>query len=525
MNPTEATLHESLLRDRVASRLWGRDTTLWTTDAAVTRTIENRLGWLRAAEWTLERIDEVLAFAREIGEGGFDRVVLLGMGGSSLGVEVLRDTLGVRPGSPELIVLDSTHPDQISAIESRGDLKSTLFVVASKSGTTIEPDSMYRHFWERLAATGITDRGAHLCAITDPNTYLHEMAVREGFRKVFVNPPDIGGRYSALSFFGMVPAALIGADVREILTRAIAEAEQSTSDAVPENPALALGAFMGAAALDGRDKLTLVTDARLASFGYWVEQLVAESTGKRGKGILPVEGESADARREQSVCRATIHLSVAGAETASATAPDHTLVMRDLLDIGVQFYRWEFATAVAGHVLGIDPFDEPNVTQSKVMTLRVLEGGSGGDGVKDVPFSEASDLAAFLHEAVQPTGYIAIMAYLAHNATSIAALAGLREALSRRYHVPVTVGFGPRFLHSTGQLHKGGANTGTFVQLVDQPSDEVMIPGRTFGFRTLLHAQASGDAMALAETGRAAIRIDLGSEPLREIERLTASLA
>lgn len=514
------------IEQKLATRIWKKEATVWSADENVKKSIEARLGWLEVSDRSLQHLKEFTDFAEDVRKSGIRSVVILGMGGSSLCVETLRDTFGAKEGYPNMLILDSTHPDQVLDIERTCDLTKTLFIVSSKSGTTLEPQCYFDYFWNKLESVG-HDRRFHFAAITDPDTPLEKMGEERGFRHVFANPPDIGGRYSVLSCFGMVPAAVAGIDIEGMLSSASSEAGLSRSEE-ERNAALTLGIFIGNAALHGRNMLTIVTPPELRSFGYWAEQLIAESTGKSGKGILPIEGESERAREEAANHRIYTHLTL-GEETLADSEREKTdhieLHLTDRADIGAQFFRWEFATAVAGHILGINPFDEPNVAESKAKTNEVLEGyrpgtpllfkeGSGGS-------LSAEALDKFLSSNVKPDGYIAIMAYLNRNEASKAALDALREKLSHKYHVPVTVGFGPRFLHSTGQLHKGGPATGSFVQFVDTPQEDIPIPGKPYTFGTLIRAQAIGDYETLKKHGRPVVSFDLGREPISTLNRIS----
>ncbi len=369
-------------------------------------------------------------------------------------------------------------------------------------------------------------RGSRFAAITDPGTPLETLGEERGFRHVFSNPPDIGGRYSALSYFGMVPAALAGIDIEELLSRASSEAGIARSEE-ERNVPLAFGIFLGQNALRGRDKLTIVTPPELRSFGYWAEQLLAESTGKLGKGILPIEGESAQAMLEESEHRMYAHLTVGQELLSEQERSQPNRIELHLLNrsgLGAQFFRWEFATAVAGRMLGIDPFDEPNVAESKAKTNEVLAGYNATHAlVSDPGFGtspSAKALDEFLSANVKPDGYIAIMAYLDRNEESKNALTDLREKVSLKYHVPVTVGFGPRFLHSTGQFHKGGPATGTFIQFVDTPREDIPIPGKPYTFGTLIRAQAIGDLETLKKHERPVVSFDLGNDPMSALKQL-----
>ena len=512
--------------ERIPMRIAERDVTVWSTDPKVQSIIKDRLGWLDVSDWMLKRLPEISEFEKGVRKDGITHVVVLGMGGSSLCVEVLRDTFGNKDGYPTLLVLDSTHPDQILDVARACDLSKTLFIVASKSGTTLEPECYLEYFWTKLDWKG-NDRRLQFAAITDPGTPLEKLGDERGFRHVFSNPPDIGGRYSVLSYFGMVPAALAGINIEELLSRASSEAGIARSEE-ERNVPLAFGIFLGHSALRGRDKLTIVTPPELQSFGYWAEQLMAESTGKLGKGILPIEGESARAMLEEQDHRMYAHLTF-GEEMLSEeerSKPDHIelhLVHRS--ELGGQFFRWEFATAVAGRMLGINPFDEPNVAESKAKTNEVLAGYNATQTlVSDPGFGVLPNkqmLDEFLSSNVKPDGYIAVMAYVNRNEESKAALALLRETLSLKYHVPVTVGFGPRFLHSTGQFHKGGPATGTYIQFVDTPREDIAIPGKPYTFGTLIRAQAIGDFETLKKHERPVVSFDLGKESIAALQQLS----
>ncbi|MEX2159710.1 MAG: bifunctional transaldolase/phosoglucose isomerase [Dehalococcoidia bacterium] len=493
----------SQLRDNdVTRRIWARDHTVWRAEP---KEIADRLGWLDVVDQMLEETDALRAFAGGLRDEGFTTAVLLGMGGSSLAPEVLHATFGAHDGL-DLKVLDTTDPAGIRAVEDAIDLGSTLFIVASKSGTTIETLSHLAYFWERLP------QGDHFIAITDPDSPLDALAREHGFRKIYRNPPDIGGRYSALSYFGLVPAALIGVDVPALLDRAH-EMLHACHYCVPidKHPGAWLGAVLGEAALAGRDKLTLVLPDEIATFGTWVEQLIAESTGKEDRGIVPVEGEPLGQPDVYGDDRLFVaigdHDGLPALEDAGH--PVVRLPYRDRLQVGGEFFRWEFATAVAGHVLGIHPFDQPNVQEAKDATARIL-----ADGETDLP--ELGDLGSLLAQ-VRSGDYIAIHAYTPRTAAIEATLQHARLALRDRYRVATTVGYGPRFLHSTGQLHKGGPNTGVFIQIVGDDSGDLQVPGKPFTFGRLKRAQALGDYRSLEERGRRVARVTL--EQLQEVAR------
>jgi hypothetical protein len=470
------------------------------------------------------------------------------MGGSSLAPEVLREVLGVRDGYLDLHVLDSTDPAAVLAVEAAVDLETTLFVVSSKSGGTTETASFHAYFHARLQEHCGDHAGHHFVAITDDGTSLQEEALAQGFRAVFVNPSDIGGRYSALSFFGMVPAALIGVDLERLLDGVRAAAVACGPD-VPasENPALRLGAVLGEAALAGRDKLTIVAEARLRALGAWVEQLVAESTGKEGRGILPVDLETVGDPEVYGDDRVFAKI---GLESVAATgiaqqlmdlaAAGHPVLgheMADVYGLGGEFLRWEIAVATAGRVLGIDPFDQPNVQESKDNTRRLLAGFiASGELLEDLPEGEGrlaypvgdddlpEALAAFFAQA-EPGDYVALQAYVAPGKDVWNDLEALRLFVRDRLRLATTLGYGPRFLHSTGQLHKGGPNKGLFLQLVGHDPVDVEIPGQPYSFSVLKRAQARGDLGALRAHGCRALRVCLGDDVPAGVKRLGALVA
>ena len=431
-------------------RIWAKDHTVWKPDPTE---ISNRLGWLTVAEQMTEAAGDLIDFGRRIADEGFRDVVLMGMGGSSLAPEVIFATFGAAPGFPRLHVLDTTDPASIIALERSLDLDKTLFIAASKSGGTVETACQCAYFWDKVG------RGEQFIAITDAGSSLEALARQSGFRRVFLNQPDIGGRYSALSYFGLVPAAIVGAPVRDLLDQATEMACACASYApIADNPGMWLGAVMAEAALAGRDKLTLVLPPAISTFGTWVEQLVAESTGKEGKGILPVEGEPLGPPEVYGDDR----LFVSIGEEIGLT-PAATLKFDGPARLGAEFFRWEFATAVAGAILGINPFDQPNVQEAKDATNRILAAGA----LPEVP---NDDLDALLAQ-VRPGDYIAITAFMPRNAENEEALRRVRVRLRDRFKVATTVGFGPRYLHSTGQLHKGGPNKGVFIQVVSDDDD------------------------------------------------------
>jgi transaldolase / glucose-6-phosphate isomerase len=492
----------------VARRLWQHDGTLWAPEG--TPEVTNRLGWLTIAGKMLEEADTLEAFVAECKADGLTDAVLLGMGGSSLAPEVFRLSAGQRPGGLRLHVLDSTEPLQIAAVEAEIDLAKTLFVVSTKSGGTIETLSLFKHFH------GLQGDGGHFVAVTDPGSSLLDLAEQNGFRRAFLADAEIGGRYSALSYFGLVPAALAGIDVRPILEGAqVAEQACSDFERPEDNAGLWLGLALGELARAGRDKLTFVVDDPIASFGIWAEQLVAESTGKQGRGILPVADEPLLAPEAYGPDRVFLHLRNTDAPDADheqrvaalaeAGHPTITVQAAGPDDLGRVFFLSEFATAVVGWVLEINPFDQPNVQQAKDATKKVLDEGS--------PELADGDLAALLG-GLEPPGYLAVMGYLPYSAEIEAAVGRLREAVMERHHVATTYGYGPRFLHSTGQFHKGGPAVGRFLQFVSDADADADIPDAEFDFRTLIHAQADGDLQTLRDHGLEAVRVRLNSGDL-----------
>ena len=525
-----------LQRRQVISRVWSGDHTVWKPDPTE---ITNRLGWLTVTDIMCEQAPVMDAFANEVRDAGFRHVVLLGMGGSSLGPEVLRQTFGSAPGYPELIVLDSTVPAWVQSVAETIDPARTLFLVSSKSGSTTEPNMFYNYFRDLVGnAVGKDQAGQHFIAITDSGTPLDKMAREQGFRRVFLNPSDIGGRYSVLSYFGLVPAALIGLDVLKLLDRADCMRE-GTASCVPahENPGAWLGVVMGVFAQQGRDKLTLVTSPSISSFGLWVEQLIAESTGKGGLGIVPVAGEPlmtkfGSPNPPQADDRLFVYLRLDGDENdesdeaiqaiESSGQPVVRLDLRDKYDLGAEFFCWEMGTAVAGAILSINPFDQPNVQAAKDMTESVL--GQFESSGKLPAMEESASLGKLLAEAGQGD-YLAIMAYTRQTPEVDQALDALRRKVTERHGIATTMGYGPRFLHSTGQLHKGGPGSGLFLQLTTEHAQDVAIPGAPYTFGVLADAQAVGDLQALRASGRRAARVDLGSNPEAGIRRMAEEVA
>lgn len=548
----DAALNEAV-EQKVVPRLWNRDHTLWKPEPTE---ISNRLGWLHIAEEMARRTGELKAFAEEIRREGYNRVLLLGMGGSSLAPEVLGKTFGVKEGFPDLAVLDSTDPGAVLARADLLDPGRTLFIVSTKSGTTAETHAFFKYFFSRqIGALALEGAGRHFIAVTDPDSPLEARAKELGFRRVFLNDPEIGGRYSALSYVGLVPAALIGVDIDVLLDRAVAamrDLEPSYGFLDADNAGARLGAAMGELARAGRDKLTLAASPDMASFGDWVEQLIAESTGKEGQGIVPVVGEPLGPPEVYGEDRLFVALSLAGEDSnepalqalEAAGHPVIRLLLSDLCDLGGQFFLWEFATAIAGWRLRINPFDQPNVEAAKVLARRMLsEYLEKGSLPPETPAVEDAEMAVYGNAAAgspeqafrdfldsaRPGDYIALQAYLHPSEWMDELLLRLRTVLRDKYRKATTSGYGPRFLHSTGQLHKGGAGRGLFIQLTAEDARDAAVPGDDFSpstvtFGVMKAAQAMGDRRALEAAGRRVIRIHFGFDVTGGIRRLTGAL-
>jgi transaldolase / glucose-6-phosphate isomerase len=526
--------HRRLETSRFADALWSRRLEVWSTDPATLQKIASRLGWLESLAFIAPHLPRLRAVGESVKASGITDIVLLGMGGSSLAPEVLRSVVGGAPGFPRFHVLDSVDPDAVRAAMAHAG--SSLFVLASKSGSTIEPNVLAAEAERRLRESGVADPWSHFMAITDEGTALHARASESRFRETFVNPADIGGRYSALSFFGLVPAALMGIDLDGIVASGRTMADACREPDPRRNPGLALGALMAAGALSGRDKLTLVLPPQFQRFGLWVEQLVAESTGKQGHGVVPITGEAGDepigpdrliARwgSDQGSDQGSDRGSDQGSDRGSDRASDHPQIVLDAAGLGGEFFRWEFATATAGFLLGINPFDEPNVQQAKDATralldiytaqgrLPVPEPDAAIEGVRitlsAAARQDAEDPRAFLR-LMQPSDYFALLAFLPPADEGFAGvLEDLRHGVALKTGCAATLGYGPRYLHSTGQLHKGGPNTGVFLVVTAEPSPDLTIPGEPYSFGILEHAQALGDFESLNRAGRRALHIHL----------------
>ena len=533
--------------------LWIKDASVWTDDGAQQAVIRNRLGWLTSPTLMRQHADDLKEFTDDIRRAHYTHVLLLGMGGSTLCPEVLSLTFGPKMGFPDLVLLDSTDPAAVKGALNRINLPRTLFVVSSKSGLTSETLAFYAFFREQVERGSRGKPGLQFVAITDAGTPLEKLAKGQGFRKIFLNPPTIGGRYSALSYFGLLPGALVGVDVAGLLDRAVAAVEEA-GDSVPirENPGVMLGAKLASLGKAGRDKVTFVSSPGIAPLGAWVEQLLAESLGKNGRGLIPVDGEPLGAPAVYGPDRVFVAMTLADEAVAlesslaaleEAGHPVIRIRLREPLDLGAEFYRWEIATATAGALMEVNPFDEPNVQESKEITTKLLaayrtsrrlpewavdreEDGIAlltGAGTK--PPTVAEGLAAHLGLA-RPGDYLAFQAYLPPKPEVAEGLQELRRVMRDKTKLAVTVGPGPRYLHSTGQLHKGGPPNGLFIQLTADDSHDLAIPGETYTFAVLKNSQALGDLQALRNKGRRVIRVHLGGkDPTDTLKKFTAMIS
>ncbi|HEV2201736.1 MAG TPA: bifunctional transaldolase/phosoglucose isomerase [Bryobacteraceae bacterium] len=523
------------------ARLWAGDASLWTGQDEA-----RWLAWLSVVDDQLKNAERFAQFSAEVKATGFTDAVLLGMGGSSLCPEVLRLSFGRTPGFPDLHVLDSTDPERIAAIESHIDIAKTLFIVASKSGSTLEPNIFKQYFFDRAGRDG-----RRFIAITDPGSHMEQVAEAGGFWEIFHGVPGIGGRFSALSDFGMIPAAAMGIDAAELLRRAREMARACSAEtAIDGNPGALLGIVLGTLARAGHDKLTIFASPGIHDFGAWLEQLIAESTGKLGKGIIPVDREPLGSPEVYGNDRVFVYARLDAANDAGqdnaidrierAGHPVIRVALHDVYDVGREFFRWEFATAVAGAILGINTFDQPDVEASKIATRKltgefertgslppetpaVIDGGVKifGTGVKGSTLDEC--LRAHL-STLKAGDYFALLAYIEMNAAHEAALTSMRKRVRDTRKVATCVGFGPRFLHSTGQAYKGGPNTGVFVQITADDARDLPVPGQTYSFGVVKAAQARGDFQVLAERGRRALRVHLSADVAQGLATLGQAL-
>lgn len=543
-------LVKKAIKENVIERIWKKDYTLWSNDPTE---ISNRLGWLESVDVTRKSLKDILEFVNQVREAGYTYAVLMGMGGSSLAPEVFRLTFGVKDGYLDLAVLDSTHPEVVMEFAKKFNPAKTLYIVSTKSGGTVETFSFMKFFYNYvLHVLGKDEVGKHFIAITDPGSGLQKVAEDLNFRKIFLNDPNIGGRFSALSLFGIVPAALIGVDIEEVLSLTEMEVQicKKSGDEISLNIAAKIGLIIGELGKKGIDKLTYIISPEIKFIGTWIEQLIAESTGKVGKGILPVDLESIESPEFYSKDRLFVYLKLKSdstfdskvSELQSAGFPLIQLELEHKLELGKQFFMWEFATAVTGWVLQIQPYDQPNVEQAKVVARQMMkecqekgklpeltpvieEGGIKVYG--DIRLKCVEEIfTLFLSDCKEGKNYVAIQAYLNPTKETIDALQNLRTSIQKKYKVATTLGFGPRFLHSTGQLHKGDAGNGYFIQFISDFDEDLPIPENpgeektsiTFGI--LIKAQALGDRQALIDNKRKVITIDLGKNSVLALQKL-----
>ena len=543
----------SLNDKQFTRRLFAKDSYLWKNDPKLSVTIKNRLGWLGVEEF-MNRVDEINDFVKNVRADKYSYAVLLGMGGSSLCPEVALQTFGTKKGYLKLFVLDNTSPEAVHHVESQIDLNKTLFMVASKSGSTIESNSFYKYFYNLYEVNKIGNPGNHFIAITDPKTSLESEARSKNFRYVFTNPEDYGGRYSALSFFGLVPMALIGINIKEILKSAY-RMKQSCSPFIPSdvNPGVSLGAFLGINQKLGRDKATFILSPSIKSFGLWVEQLIAESTGKEGFGILPVEGELLGSKEQYGKDRVFVYMFIKKEKDAasekklasleSAGFPVVRIMLPDIHGLGGEFLRWEIATATACVVVGVNPFDEPNVSESKKNTNDLLaEWKHSGSFAETIPLVKTDSISVYADQSLNLTGravkdilnkffklanpsdYISFLAYFLQTSDREKQLQAIRNQLSKKYKTATTIGYGPRYLHSTGQLHKGGPNKGLYVLLTADTELKIELPGSGYDFATLQHAQTLGDFRALTNKNRRIVRVRISGDLNKGLKTLSTIL-
>ncbi len=509
-------------RERVIARIWQKDHTVWRNDPTE---ISNRLGWLDCVEVTKESSAEIKLFVDEVRKDGFTDALLMGMGGSSLTPEVFRFTFGLKNSYLDLHVLDSTHPEAILEYEKKLDPSKTLYIVSTKSGGTVETMSFMKYFFTSVSKKiGREEASKHFIAITDPGSGLEETAKKLNFRKIFLNDPDIGGRFSALSLFGIVPAAIIGVDITKLFDETSKMITECKHPEVSENSGAKLGGIIGSLAKEGADKLTLIISPQLKYLGGWLEQLIAESTGKDGKGILPVDLEPVVPVRGYSNDRVFAYLKLSEdnffdkkvSEIKAAGFPLIEIKMTNIYQLGAEFFRWEFATAVASFVLDVKPFDQPNVESAKIAARAMMKEYQEKGKLPELNNeNNDSNLSSFLADLKSGKSYVTIQAYLKPDEKTWQQLQELRLKILQKYKVATTLGHGPRFLHSTGQLHKGDSGTGFFIQFISDNQDDVAIPEEagsdksSISFGTLIRAQALGDRQALIDNKRKVLTIDL----------------
>ncbi|MGI4832688.1 MAG: hypothetical protein ACRYFK_04425 [Janthinobacterium lividum] len=538
------------------TRFWQKDATLWVQDAEAQQSVRSFMGWLDTPRVMLARTNELTQFVHEVKQAGFQHVVVMGMGGSTMAPIVFKNCFYGGAGDLPLSILDTTDPSTVAELEAELPLRHTLFIVASKSGTTAEPIAFGDYFYDKLKQLKGDQAGENFVAITDPGSKFVDQATREGYRHIFLNFPEVGGRFSALTYFGLVPAACYGVNIGALLDGAEGMMRDCGADGpVAGNPGLHLGATIGYLATQGRDKLTLITPDKLSSLGLWLEQLLAESTGKHGKGILPVAGEPLGGPDEYGPDRVFVYVGYddfadddsLGKLQALEQAGHPVILLRlkEPLDLGREFYRWEIAVAVAGIVLQINPFDQPNVQESKLATDRVMKAVTEQGHAPDAGQPAASQggvqyygdvtgkngfapdasgaLRAFFGQA-QAGDYLDLQAYLHETDKVSAQLAAFKKQVQDALRIATTSGYGPRFLHSTGQYHKGGPNTGLFVQFTADHPQDLPLPGRPYTFGTFENAQAQGDFETLLKYGRRALHIHLGANPEAGLQTVLAAL-
>jgi len=550
MPDVELTLKEWQEKGKV-KRLWAKDASLWTNEDEA-----KWLGWLSIVERQLADKKKFADFASQVKADGFSHILLLGMGGSSLCPEVLSFTFGQQDDFPELHILDSTDPAQIRAVEAKIDLKNTLFFVSSKSGSTLEPNIFFQYFFERVSQTiGKEKAGSRFVAITDPNSKLQKIAEDNGFRDIIFGDPEIGGRYSALSNFGMIPLAAMGIDTADFLERANKMVEACQNENVYKNPGVVLGVILGTAARDfGRDKVTIITSPAIYDLGAWLEQLIAESTGKQGKSLIPVDREEIVSGEIYGCDHMFVYLKVAGDDQKDAEFekleksghPVVRIVLPEILNLGQEFFRWEIAVAVAGAVMEINPFSQPDVEASKIVTKKLTsEYEEKGNLPEETPIFEAGGIRLFTDEhnaevlrkavgndrtlenfinahldRIKKNDYFGLLAYLEMNRENETVLQEIRHSILKSERVATCLGFGPRFLHSTGQGYKGGANNGVFLQITCDDAEDLKVPNQKYTFGTVKAAQARGDFEVLAERKRRALRVHLGTDVKKGLSQM-----
>ena len=519
-----------LEREKTISRIWNQDHSVWGIDEAQSL---DRLGWLRLPDTMPREIPKLTRFSEQILNEGFTHIALLGMGGSSLAAQVLANVFGEQPGFPKPTVLNSIMPRNIVDARNSIDITKTLFIIASKSGDTIETLSLYKYFHQVLISNPeIPQPGSHFIAITDPETPLEYLARRDNYRRIFLNPPGIGGRYSALSLFGLIPAILTGLNIQQLLNRATdMQAQCSPNVEISLNPAAVLGAFMATHNEFKTNKLTLITSPSLTTFGSWVEQLVAESTGKQGRGLVPIIAEPRFNATAYGLDRFFIYLRLDNDDNKETdksfksiqenNKPSIQLNLKDSYDIGAQFYLWEMAVTITAALQGINPFDEPDVTAAKEQTSSILQTFSNTGAFPELEFDSAS--SRIISQAIQGD-YLAILAYLPETPETYRVLTSLREQITKLYHIPTSLAYGPKYLHSLGQLHKGGSGEPIFLLLSTDLYEDIVIPDTGLTFGNLITAQKLGDLQTLNALNRRIVRLQLPTDPSSQLDFLMQHL-